>query len=132
MSDGIASASELVVRYSSHSVLEGATLAIQQGDRIGLVGRNGCGKSTFLKILAGEATADSGEVTRKRDLITGYLPQNFELDDNATVMENVLSGAQETLDLIAEYENTPADSHRSADLLEKITHLEGWELEHRA
>ena len=75
--DAIASASELVVRYSSHTVLDGATLAIQQGDRIGLVGRNGCGKSTFLKILAGEAVGDTGTVTYKRGLVTGLPPAEF-------------------------------------------------------
>ncbi|MCP5534917.1 MAG: ABC-F family ATP-binding cassette domain-containing protein [Akkermansiaceae bacterium] len=130
--DAIASASELVVRYSSHTVLDGATLAIQQGDRIGLVGRNGCGKSTFLKILAGETVADTGAVTFKRGLVTGYLPQNFELNEGANVHDNVLAGAQYTLDLIEEYETIPADSHRSAEVLDEITHLEGWDLEHRA
>ncbi len=132
MSDSITSASELSVSYSSHIVLDGATLAIQQGDRIGLVGRNGCGKSTFLKILAGEAVGDSGGVTYKRGLVIGYLPQNFELNDEANVYDNVLAGAQHTLDLIAEYESLPADGHRSAEILDEITHLEGWDLEHRA
>ncbi len=132
MSDSIVSASELCVSYSSHTVLDGATLAIQQGDRIGLVGRNGCGKSTFLKILAGEAVGDTGGVTYRRGLVIGYLPQNFELDDEASVHDNVLAGAQHTLDLIAEYESIPADSHRSAECLDEITHLEGWDLEHRA
>ena len=64
MSDSIASASAICVSYSSHTVLDDATLAIQQGDRIGLVGRNGAGKSTFLKILAGENSPDTGEVTQ--------------------------------------------------------------------
>ncbi|NWK56554.1 ABC-F family ATP-binding cassette domain-containing protein [Verrucomicrobiaceae bacterium N1E253] len=129
--ESIASASELVVRYSSHTVLDGATLAIHDGDRIGMVGRNGCGKSTFLKIAAGESVADSGQFTRKRGLITGYLPQEFELDDDANVHDNVLSGAQFVIDLIKEYENTPADSQRSAELLDLINHHDGWDLEHR-
>lgn len=132
MSESIASASELCVSYSSHTVLDGATLAIQQGDRIGLVGRNGCGKSTFLKILAEESVGDSGEVTRKRGLITGYLPQNFELDDEKTVIENVLAGVQHVLDMIEEYETSAGDDDRSAELLDLITHHEGWDLEHRA
>ncbi|MBK1829150.1 ATP-binding cassette domain-containing protein [Verrucomicrobiaceae bacterium R5-34] len=132
MSDSIASASELCVSYSSHTVLDGATLAIQQGDRIGLVGRNGCGKSTFLKILAGENVPDSGEVTRKRGLLTGYLPQNFELDDEKTVIQNVLSGVQYVLDMIEEYETSAGDDDRSAELLDLITHHQGWDLEHQA
>ena len=132
MSESIVSASELCVSYSSHVVLDGATLAIQQGDRVGLVGRNGCGKSTFLKILAGAAVGDTGSVTYKRGLVIGYLPQNFELDDEDTVLNNVLKGAQHIMDLIEEYETTPFDSDRSAEVLEEINHLEGWDLEQRA
>ncbi|MGJ8676429.1 MAG: ABC-F family ATP-binding cassette domain-containing protein [Akkermansiaceae bacterium] len=132
MSENIVSASELCVSYSSHVVLDSATLAIQQGDRIGLVGRNGAGKSTFLKILAGEAVGDTGGVTFKRGLITGYLPQNFELDDEDTVLNNVLAGSQHILNLIEEYETTPFDSDRSADVLDEINHLDGWDLEQRA
>ena len=132
MSESIVSASELCVSYSSHVVLDGATLAIQQGDRVGLVGRNGCGKSTFMKILAGAAAGDTGSVTYKRGLVIGYLPQNFELDDEDTVLNNVLKGAQHILDLIEEYETTPFDSDRSAEVLEEINHLEGWDLEQRA
>ena len=132
MSESIVSASELCVSYSSHVVLDGATLAIQQGDRVGLVGRNGCGKSTFMKILAGAAVGDTGSVTYKRGLVIGYLPQNFELDDEDTVLNNVLKGAQHILDLIEEYETTPFDSDRSAEVLEEINHLEGWDLEQRA
>lgn len=132
MSESIVSASELCVSYSSHVVLDGATLAIQQGDRVGLVGRNGCGKSTFMKILAGAAVGDTGSVTYKRGLVIGYLPQNFELDDEDTVLNNVLKGAQHIMDLIEEYETTPFDSDRSAEVLEEINHLEGWDLEQRA
>ena len=132
MSDSIASASAICVSYSSHTVLDDATLAIQQGDRIGLVGRNGAGKSTFLKILAGENSPDTGEVTQKRGLVTGYLPQNFELNDEANVLDNVLAGAQHVVDMITEYEDPTTDDNRSAELLDLITDNDGWELEHRA
>jgi len=128
----IASASELCVSYSSHVVLDGATLAVLDGDRIGLVGRNGCGKSTFLKIWADVEQPDTGEVTRKRGLVTGYLPQNFELDESLTVLENVMAGSQHIIDMITEYESLPADSGKSAELLEQINHFDGWNLGQRA
>ena len=73
----IISASEVTVRYNERAILDCATLGIQDGDRIGLVGRNGCGKTTFLKILAGLQAPDSGEVSRARDLVASYLPQDF-------------------------------------------------------
>ena len=71
----IASANNLSVKYGTQVVLDGATIAFTEGEHIGLVGRNGSGKSTFLQIAAGVAQADSGEFTRRRDLVTGYMPQ---------------------------------------------------------
>jgi ATP-binding cassette subfamily F protein uup len=131
MPDPIASASELTVRYGPHIVLDRATVAIGEGERVGLVGRNGSGKSTFLRIAAGELEPDSGQFTRRRDLITGYLPQVFTLDDDATAEANIRRGAQRVLELLAEYETTPAASPRAAMLLDQINHHDGWALDHR-
>jgi ATP-binding cassette subfamily F protein uup len=128
----IASASELVVRYGTQTVLDRATLTIHEGERIGLVGRNGTGKSTFLRIAAGELEPDSGLFTRQRDQVTGYLPQQFELDASASVHDNILAGARHILGLIDEYEAAPAESSRSAELLDRINHFDGWNLESRA
>ncbi|MGZ5553997.1 MAG: ABC-F family ATP-binding cassette domain-containing protein, partial [Chthoniobacterales bacterium] len=127
----IASANNLSVKYGTQIVLDGATIAFTEGEHIGLVGRNGSGKSTFLQIAAGMAQADSGEFTRRRDLVTGYMPQLSGLDDATTVHANILSGAQRILDLIIEYERAPADSPLSATLLEQIGEADGWNLEHR-
>ncbi len=131
MPDPIASATELTVRYGPQTVLDRATIAIGEGERIGLVGRNGCGKSTFLRIAAGELQPDGGMFTRKRDLITGWLPQAFALEEEATVFDNIHAGAAHILARLAEYENTPAESPRSAILLDEINHFDGWELDHR-
>ena len=102
-----------------------------EGERIGLVGRNGCGKSTFMRIAAGELPPDAGMFTRRRDLITGYLPQVFALEESATVFENIHAGAAHILARLAEYETTPAESPRSAILLDEINHYDGWSLDHR-
>jgi ATP-binding cassette subfamily F protein uup len=127
----IASANNLTVKYGTQIVLKGATIAFREGEHIGLVGRNGSGKSTFLQIAAGVAQPDSGEFTRRRDLVTGYMPQLSGLNDAATVHANILSGAQRILDLIAEYESVPGDSPLSATLLDQIGEADGWNLEHR-
>lgn len=127
----VCSANNLVVRYGTQAVLDGATVTILEEERVGLVGRNGSGKSTFLDIAAGRAIPDSGEFTRRRDLVTGYMPQVFDLDDAATVHDNILSGAERVLDLIAAYEKAPADSAVSAKLLDDINHADGWNLESR-
>jgi ATP-binding cassette subfamily F protein uup len=127
----IASANNLSVKYGTQVVLDGATIAFTEGEHIGLVGRNGSGKSTFLQIAAGVAQADSGEFTRRRDLVTGYMPQLSGLNDAATVHANILSGAQRILDLIIEYEHAPVDSPLSDSLLDQIGEADGWNLEHR-
>jgi ATP-binding cassette subfamily F protein uup len=129
--NSVASASELVVRFGNQVVLDKATATILEGERVGLVGRNGSGKSTFLQIAAGVMQPDAGDFVQRRDLVTGYMPQMFELDEQATVHANILSGAQRVLDLIAEYETAPADSARSGILLDRIGHFDGWNLEHR-
>src|ERR1035441_5736537 len=97
-------ASEITVRYGDRTILDATTLGIQEGERLGLVGRNGCGKTTFLKILAGLQAPDSGQVSRQRDLVVSYLPQDFMLDAAKSVHENIRDGAQHVLDLIAEFE----------------------------
>src|ERR1700758_4790362 len=112
----ILTAVDVTVRYNERTVLDAATLGIEEGDRIGLVGRNGCGKTTFLKILAGLQSPDSGEVTRQRDLAVSYLPQDFELDPSKNVYENVRDGARHVLDLITEFEGLPHDSKRHEQL----------------
>ncbi len=127
----IASATDLVVRFGNQVVLDHASVTILEGERVGLVGRNGSGKSTFLQIAAGVMPPDAGELNRRRDLVVGYMPQMFELDETATVHANILAGAQPVLDLIQEYESAPPESARSGILLDQIGHFDGWNLEHR-
>jgi ATP-binding cassette subfamily F protein uup len=129
--NAIASATALVVRFGTQVVLDQASATILEGERIGLVGRNGSGKSTFLQIAAGVMTPDAGEMNLRRDLVVGYMPQMFELDETATVHANILAGAQRVLELVAEYETAPPESARSGLLLEQIEHFDGWNLEHR-
>ena len=127
----IISASEVTVRYNERAILDSATLGIQEGDRIGLVGRNGCGKTTFLKLLAGLLTPDSGEVSWSRDLVASYLPQDFRLNATKNVYENIHDGAQHVLNLIAEFESLPHDSKRHEELESRIATLEGWTVDRR-
>jgi len=127
----IIAATDIVVRHGERAILDDVTLGIQDGERIGLVGRNGCGKTTFLKILAGLQSPDSGEVTRQRDLAVSYLPQDFELDAGKNVHENVRDGARHVLDLITEFEALPHDSKRHEELEQRILALDGWTVDRR-
>src|SRR5580658_6298839 len=127
----IVSASKVTVRYNDRAVLNDLTLGIQEGERIGLVGRNGAGKTTFLRILAGLQSPDSGEVSRQRDLVVSYLPQDFMLDETKNVYENIRDGAQHVINLIAEFESLPHDSKRHEELEQRIHVLDGWTVERR-
>jgi len=127
--DSILTAQDLSIGYHQQVVLDHASLSIHEGERIGLLGRNGSGKSTFLKILSGDLQPDSGHVARRRGLVTGYLPQEFALDPALTVEENIRAGAAHLLELIAEYESP--DCRRHDELEARIRLLDGWNLETR-
>src|SRR5882724_1635500 len=124
-------ATALQVRYNEQVVLNGASLTVNERDRIGMVGRNGSGKSTFLKIIAGVQQPDAGEVTQQRDIAIGYLPQAFALEPALTVGENIRAGAGHVLKLIHEFESLPAASKRHAELEHRIVSLDGSTLDHR-
>jgi ATP-binding cassette subfamily F protein uup len=130
-SQTIVSAFEIEISFGQQNILDKASLSIREGDRIGMVGRNGTGKSTFLKILAGITQPDAGQVVRSKDLTIGYLSQDFTLDESKNVFENVRSGADYVLGLIKEFESLPAHSKRHDDLEHRIAHLEGWTLDSR-
>ncbi len=73
--------------YELHTLFENVTFSINPADRIGLVGANGCGKTTLLRILAGKENASSGSITHDLNLRIGYLAQGFELNPGSTVAE---------------------------------------------
>src|SRR5215216_2101743 len=78
--------------YGSRSVLRGVTLGVAAGERIGVVGRNGDGKSTLLRLLAGAEAPDAGEATRTRGLSLALLGQRDDLDASRSVREVLVGG----------------------------------------
>ena len=125
----ILTAKELQVHFGEQIILDKASLSIHEKDRIGLVGRNGAGKSTFLKIISGIMPCDSGEVAKRRDLVVGFLSQEFTLDETKNVHANILDGAQQVLALIEEFKQTPFDSPNHEKLQIHIAELDGWNLD---
>ena len=77
--------------FGSNEVLRDASLVLQEGQRMGLVGVNGCGKSTLMKIIAGIETSDGGTITMQKGLKLGYLAQQGVVDENKTVLEELES-----------------------------------------
>ena len=86
--------------FDLQTIFENVSFSLNPGERAGLVGPNGCGKTTLLRILAGEETANAGVVSRDPDLRIGYLPQGFEPDPDAAVGEVIgrAAGTAEALE----------------------------------
>src|SRR5215218_10014008 len=78
--------------YGSRSVLRGVTLGVAAGERIGVVGRNGDGKSTLLRLIAGAEAPDAGTVTRAGGLSLALLGQGDDLDPARTIREELVGG----------------------------------------
>ena len=85
----------LHLEFPTRVIFDGITIGINDGDRVGVVGRNGDGKSTLMKILAGRLDPDSGRVTRRGGITLGMLDQSDEVDGNLTVGEAIVGGIEE-------------------------------------
>jgi ATP-binding cassette subfamily F protein uup len=91
----ILSAENITINYSEKPLLENISLYIEQKDKIGVIGINGTGKSTLLKIIAGIEFAQSGTVTTASGMKIGYLPQNPDFTGEKTVIEQVFSTSKD-------------------------------------
>src|ERR1043166_1990718 len=88
----ILSLESVVKQYADRPLLDGVSLGIEAGERVGVVGVNGSGKPTLLRIIAGAEPPDAGRVSVARDLRVAYLPQNPALDAELTVIEQIFRG----------------------------------------
>ncbi len=98
------SAEKIEKSYGIKPLLKEASLYLGQGDKIGVVGLNGMGKSTLLKIIAGVEQYDSGSITKTPHLVIHYLPQQPVMQSGNTVLQQVFLGASEELRQMKEYE----------------------------
>ena len=83
------SAEHISINFGSRQLLEDVNFYLNEGDKTGIIGINGTGKSTFLKVLAGAIEPDEGRISRNPNVQVSYLSQNPVMDDNATVLEQV-------------------------------------------
>ncbi|HSQ89621.1 ABC-F family ATP-binding cassette domain-containing protein [Romboutsia sp.] len=127
--------------YSEKKLLENISLGINEGEKIGIIGVNGTGKSTLLKIIAGAEVADSGTITKANRVRVEYLPQNPAYNEDFTVLEQVFKGTSEEMKLLLEYQETldkintnfsDALNTKLISLQEKIDTLNLWDLESEA
>ena len=128
--------------YSEKILVNNISLGINEGEKIGLIGVNGTGKSTFLKIIAGIEECDSGSITKGNRVRIEYLSQNPDYDNELTVIEQVFRGNSKEMQIIREYEEVLEKiNSNTADesLHKKLINLQGeidslnlWDLESEA
>ncbi len=130
------SAENISKSYSEKQLLNNINLGINEGDKIGLIGVNGTGKSTFLKILAGVEQADEGRVIAGNSVKIEYLSQNPLFDSEATVLEQVFKANSPVMKLIREYEEALQNPDTESDKIIRLTHsmdaMNAWSIESEA
>ncbi len=116
--------------YGHVPLLDGASFSLETGERIGLIGRNGAGKSSLLKVIAGLERLDDGLLQLQQGLRIVYVPQEPKLDAQASIFDVVGEGVAEARDLRARYE--AHEPHEDLDALQtRIEAIDGWTWEQR-
>src|SRR5882672_6751699 len=135
--------SQLSLAYGHVPLLDRVDLVVEPGERIGLIGRNGTGKSTLLKIIEGLAAADDGKVWRAPQLKLASVSQEPSFQSGQSVFEAVAEGLGRGTQLLLDYHaatHALADGAHEGDaaLMERVQHLQealdasdGWSLQHR-
>lgn len=125
------SVNDLAVRFSGRTLFEKVSFVINEGDKIALMGKNGAGKSTMMKIIAGQQTPSSGKVAHPKDAVIAYLPQHLLTDDTCTVFQEAEKAFTKIFAMRDEMERlnkeletrTDYESAEYAKIIEKVTEL---------
>ena len=125
--------------YGEKQLFNQISFTISEKERVGLIGVNGTGKSTLLKILSGVEGPEQGKVTMGNSIRLEYLPQNPEFEDTATVLQQVFKGNSSVMQLLREYElaleklNADPEQPRLQQALialgQRMDELDAWQLE---
>lgn len=123
--------------YGDHALLDEMSLAVQANERLAIVGRNGMGKSTLMRVLSGTENLDSGVYNVGNDVVVTYLPQALPPADETTVFDYLAQGLSDIGKLLAEYDHLAANAmdEKSLQKLERIQEAieinDGWALQQR-
>ncbi|WP_088010612.1 ABC-F family ATP-binding cassette domain-containing protein [Gottfriedia acidiceleris] len=138
----ILSVENLIKTYGEKTLFDKISFTVSEGQKIGLLGINGTGKSSLLKIIAGVESADEGKITTPKDYVISYLPQHEDFDKNQTILEAVFESDDKVMVLVKSYEKTlqalgedPLNQSLQNELLKlqaEMDTLNGWDLEANA
>lgn len=116
--------------YGEDPLLKDATFGLDQGDKVAVVGVNGGGKSTLLRIIAGKEVPDQGQVQLNKSVKIGFLEQNPEFSDELTVFDAVLAGEGALLDVVRAYHKKLASgTHHMEDVIAQMDSMNAWDFE---
>jgi ATP-binding cassette subfamily F protein 3 len=121
----------LGVEFSGATLFSDVNFVINPTDKIALMGKNGAGKSTMMKIIAGEQKANKGNVRVPKDAVIAYLPQHLLTEDDCTVFEETAKAFKQVFEIKEEMERlnlaletrTDYESKEYMDIIEKVTEL---------
>lgn len=127
---------KISLSFGMHPLLDEASLVMEPGERVCLLGRNGEGKSTLLKIVSGEVVPDGGVVRLEEGAVLAVLPQNLPSGDTRTAYDVVASAFPETGELLAEFhrlsqQTDEAALERMMNVQERLETLDGWRLDQK-
>ncbi|WP_106830134.1 ABC-F family ATP-binding cassette domain-containing protein [Parabacteroides pacaensis] len=125
---------KLTKSFGDLILFEDITFGVSQGQKIGLIAKNGTGKTTLLNIIAGKEDYDAGSVIFRNDLRVGYLEQSPHYPEELTVLQACFYSSNETVQLLAEYEEALASDNQAHldDLFARMDTLKAWDYEQKA
>ncbi len=127
--------------YGVKPLFDNVTIGLEDRDKIGIIGANGSGKTTFLRVIAGQEVPDAGKITRAQSKTLAYLAQNPVIDDEKTVLETIFASSSGVMKTIQDYEAACHDLavEYTDELMERVSDLQhqleingGWEIETNA
>ena len=134
----IVTLTEVSLAFGHHTLLDNVDFQISAGDRICLVGRNGVGKSTLLRVISGGVTPDAGSIWRKETLRVSHLEQDVTVDGEETVFDMVASGLGELGGLLSDFHRVSMTAESDKKSLSHLAYLQrqidvadGWNIEQK-